>query len=95
LLDAEGVAFEYRDYIKEPLGADELRALFSKLGVPVGSLLRSNDKNYKALGLTSHESDEVLIAHIATYPSLMKRPIGVSGSQAVYGRPIENLLTLK
>ena len=95
MLEAEGIEFEYRDYIKDPLDAAELNDVIDKIDVPFKKLLRKNDKHYKALGLTGEESREVLIGHIAEFPSIMNRPIGIAGGKVVYGRPIENLLALK
>ena len=58
------------------------------------ALLRSRDAAYKELGLTGKEADDVLIGHMAAHPTLLQRPIGVSGDRAVVGRPITELLTL-
>ncbi len=94
MLEDEGIEFTYREYRKEPLSADELRAVFGKLGVAPKELLRKRDKAYKELGLSGKEPDDVLIGHMAAHPTLLQRPIGVSGDKAVVGRPIENLLEL-
>jgi arsenate reductase len=66
----------------------------SLLGVGPKAVLRKNDKAYRELELNGNESDEVLIEHMANYPTLLQRPIGIVGDKAVVGRPPENLLTL-
>ena len=94
MLNDEGLAFNYREYDKDPLSESELKAVFKKLGQKPRALLRKNDKAYKELGLTGEESDSVLIGHMAAHPTLLQRPIGVKGKKAVVGRPVENLLEL-
>lgn len=94
MLQSRGVEFTYREYRTEPLTAEELRAVFGKLGLRPKDLLRKRDKAYKELGLTGAEPDDVLIGHMAGHPTLLQRPIGVLGDKAVVGRPIENLQEL-
>ena len=94
MLDENGVAYRYREYRREPLSADEIRATLAKLGVPASAVLRVRDKANRALGLTGAEGDEALISHMAEHPTLLQRPIGVLGDRAVVGRPVERLLEL-
>ncbi len=94
LLKERGIAFDYRDYKKEPLTQVELRRLLKALGVHARELLRPRDPAYATLGLSGTESDAKLVPLIAEYPGLLQRPIGIRGSRAVVGRPIENLLEL-
>ncbi len=94
MLKEHGVEYRYREYTKEPLSEDELRAVFAKLGVPASALFRKREKVGKELGLTGKESDDVLIPHMAQHPTLLQRPIGVLGDKAAVGRPVENLLEL-
>ena len=94
MLDQEGVAYRYRDYRREPLDADEIRALLVKLRLRAQDVLRRRDGAFKELGLEGDEAEEELIAHMATHPTLLERPIGVRGSRAVIGRPVERLLDL-
>ena len=94
MLDSEGVAFEYRDYRKDPLDEADLRALFAKLGVAPAAVLRKNDRAYKTLGLSGSEDADTLVGHMAEHPTLLQRPIGIVGKRAVVGRPPERLLEL-
>ncbi len=94
MLKAHGRDYRYREYTQEPLSADELTRVVALLGVPPRALLRKRDAAYKSLGLTGDEPDAELIGHMAAHPTLLQRPIGVHGDQAVIGRPVENLLTL-
>ena len=94
MLNERNIAFHYREYTKEPLTEVEIRSVLAKLEVPVKTLIRRADKAYKELALTGNEPEEVLVAHIASHPTLLRRPIGVMGDRAVVGRPVENLLGL-
>lgn len=94
MLDARKVLYRYREYRKEPLGADELKKLLKMLGVSAKELLRKNDAAYASLGLTGKEPDAVLIPHLAANPTLLARPIAILGDRAVVGRPPEKILEI-
>jgi len=92
LLKAEDVPFHFRDYVTDPLSADEIRTLLRKLGSTAKQMLRTRDKAYKELGLTGRESEDKLVRHMAAHPGLLNRPIAVKGRKAMLGRPAETLL---
>ena len=92
MLEAEGVAFEYREYKQDPLSRAELEEVLKKLDVGPRDVLRTRDAN--KLGLTGDESDAELIGLMAENPTLLQRPIGVVGTRAAVGRPPEALLEL-
>ena len=94
MLEEHGVEYRYREYKKEPLDEAELRELFARLGMSPRELLRRRDKAFRELGLTGEESEERLIGLMAGHPTLLERPIGVVGDNAVVGRPVERLLEL-
>lgn len=92
MLKERGIAHTYRDYVKNPLTADEIRDVLGQLGVGPRDVLRKRDAT-KA-GLTGEEDDETLIGLMADNPRLLERPIGVVDERAVVGRPPERLLDL-
>ena len=92
MLKERGAEFRYREYKKDTLSADEIRAVLSKLGMTARDVLRKRDAS--KLGLTGQESDAQLIDLMAEHPGLLQRPIGVRGDRATLGRPVENLLAL-
>ena len=92
MLDERGAEYTYREYTQEPLSAAELKALFRRLDRTPAEALRQRDA--KALGLSGDETDAQLIAKMAQHPTLLERPILDNGTQAVTGRPVENLLGL-
>jgi arsenate reductase len=92
LLDEKGIAYRYRDYVREPLTEAEIRDVLARLDVPAREVLRRKDPAFQ--GLTGAEPDAELIAAMARHPTLLQRPIGVLGERAVVGRPPERLLEL-
>lgn len=94
MLEENDVAFTYREYKREPLGEDELRAVLRKLGKRASEVLRRRDRAFRTLGLTGEEDDDTLVRHMAAHPTLLERPIGVTDTRAVVGRPPDALLSL-
>jgi arsenate reductase len=94
LLDEKGVEYRYRDYVKNPLSEAEIRGVLARLGLRPKDVLRTKDRAFQELGLTGGEPDAELIAAMAGHPTLLQRPIGIVGDQAVVGRPPERLLEL-
>jgi len=94
LLRDRGVEFRYREYREEPLSESEIRSVLAKLGVQASDVLRRRDKAFRELGLTGKEANARLVALMARHPTLLERPIGVIGTRAALGRPLENLLSL-
>ena len=93
LLRARDVDVQVRRYLDEPLDAEELRSLAARLTSPMESLIRTNEPEWKALGLV--EPDETAcLAAIMEHPRLLQRPILDRGDCAVIGRPPEAILTL-
>jgi arsenate reductase len=92
LLKQRGADFEVINYFETPLTEADLRALLKKLGLSAREILRKDEPVAKELGINNMEfSDKELIAFMAKHPDLIQRPIVVRGSQAVLGRPPENV----
>ena len=94
MLKENDLAFEYREYREDPLSREELEGVFRKLGLRPRDAFRVRDRANRALGLTGEESDDELLSAMVEHPTLLQRPIGVVGDQAVLGRPPERLLEL-
>lgn len=88
------IEYQYREYTKDPLSESEIRAVLTKLGLSAGQALRKKDTANKVLRLKGDEPEKELIRYMAKHPTLLQRPIGVSGKKAVIGRPPERLLEL-
>jgi arsenate reductase len=94
LLEAEGVAFRYRESREDRLSETEVRRIVELLGVHPGDLLRARDPQCRELGLQATDPAGEIVAAMAAHPTLLQRPIGILGDRAVLGRPPERLLKL-
>lgn len=94
LLQGRGISPTIRHYLHDAPSIDELRAVVAKLRVPVNELMRTGEGAYKELGLDPDSSDDVLLKAMAANPRLIQRPILVTGTRAVIGRPPERILDL-
>jgi arsenate reductase len=56
--------------------------------------MRTNERIFRALGLSRTSDEEILIQAMLENPILIERPILVLGKQAVIGRPPERVLEL-
>ena len=95
LLREHGIEPEIVEYLKTPLASLQIKDIMEKLGESSSQIIRVKEALFKDLGLkgrslSSGEMCEILESH----PKLLERPIVVSGSRAVIGRPPENVLAL-
>ena len=94
LLEEHGVKPVVVEYLKTSLQHAELMSVLAKLDCSVHGMVRTKEAEYKEAGLCADSTDETVIAEIIKYPKLLERPIVVTDSQAVIGRPPENVLAL-
>lgn len=86
----QDLPLEIIEYMKTPLAKEQLAELLEQLGAPAGTMLRENEDEYKAMGL-SQADDETVLKAIAACPKLLQRPIVVYRGKAVIARPPERL----
>ncbi|SVB17873.1 uncharacterized protein METZ01_LOCUS170727, partial [marine metagenome] len=95
LLKENGIEPKIIEYLKTPLGINELKALSKMMGLRPKEFVRRNETEFKDNDLIQFlDNDNVLFQAMANYPKIMERPIIVRGNKAVIGRPPENGLTL-
>jgi arsenate reductase len=95
LLESHGVTPKVVLYLETPPDAKALKTLVKRLGLSrAHDLLRNKEAEYALAGLKADSKDDDVIAAMVKYPKLIERPIVISGSRAVIGRPPENVLTL-
>ena len=93
LLQEKGVEVSIIEYLKTPLAVEELEIIAQKLGLEPREFMRHSETEYGKVAdenLTRHE----LLDAIANHPRLLERPIAVTDTKAVIGRPPENVLVL-
>jgi arsenate reductase (glutaredoxin) len=94
LLEEHGVKPRIVEYLKTPPTAAELKTLVAALGMKPEQLVRKGEDVYKTEYAGKTLTDAQWIAALAKHPILIERPIVVKGSQALLGRPPENVLKL-
>lgn len=95
LLQERGAEVRIRHYLEDAPSAEELAAARAALGhPPVIEMMRPGEALFRELGLARTDSNDRLIAAIAEHPRLIERPLAISGTRAVIGRPPERVLEL-
>jgi arsenate reductase len=92
LLEERGITYQERLYLDDPLSAAELTELARRLGFPASEWVRRNESAYK--DLTADAKDNGILTAMAEHPILIERPILISATRAVVGRPPERILEL-
>lgn len=82
-------------YIKNPPTEDQLRDIIAKLEDPVTDLVR-RDSMWQKLGLTDADVATVdqVVAVLVRHKQLLQRPIVVTPTKAIIGRPKERVAAL-
>ncbi|MDG2089855.1 MAG: arsenate reductase (glutaredoxin) [Gammaproteobacteria bacterium] len=95
ILEENNIQAEVVLYLENVPSKKKLQELLQQLGKTPRDLLRKSEDAYKENGLSDTTmSDDALLDAMLTEPKLIERPIVVSGSSAVLGRPPENVLEL-
>ncbi|MGA0205959.1 MAG: ArsC/Spx/MgsR family protein [Ilumatobacteraceae bacterium] len=90
-----GVSAEIVLYIKTPPDEATLRDVIAKLEDPVTDLVR-RDSLWKKLGLTDDDvaTSEQVVAVLVKHKQLLQRPVVVTDTRAIIGRPKERVREL-
>ncbi|HOI86605.1 MAG TPA: arsenate reductase family protein [Lentimicrobium sp.] len=86
-LKTKVVEFEIRDYIRESVTVDELRALVDKLEMRPFDLVRTQEDYYKENLKGKTLSDDEWLEVMSGYPRLIRRPVIVKDDRAVLADP--------
>ena len=93
IIKDHGVEPEVIEYLKEPLGKNELVGIAKSLGVRPKEFVRKIEAEFKDNNVAGKlEKDDDLFEAMAKFPKIMERPIIISDLGAVVGRPPENVL---
>ncbi len=80
--------FDIYDYMKEGIDPDELARVIEMSDQPLEDFIRTNEPEYKELGLKDKKLTPREFAEIAArHPKLLQRPIVIKGGKAVVARP--------
>ncbi len=94
LLEDENREFKIRNYLQDPPTQKELKELLRKLGLKAIDLVRKKESLYQEEYSTIRLTNAEWIRVLSKNPRLIERPILISGTKAVIGRPPEKVLEL-
>ena len=94
ILQEARLDFKIVEYLKNPPGVEELSEVLEKLGISPIDLIRKGESEYKNLIKGKTLSDRQLIELMSQNPILIERPVVFNESQAIIGRPPENVLQI-
>ena len=94
LLEERGLEPEIVEYLKTPPDAATISKLLRKLGLKARDIVRANEDEFRASGLSLDAPADELIALIARAPKVLQRPIVEVGEHARIGRPPEQVLEI-
>ena len=82
------------EYLKNPPTFDELEEIIIKLKIHPKQLIRFQEDKTKELGISAGDqlTNEQWVTIMAKNPDLIERPIVITATGAVIGRPPENVL---
>ncbi|HHU95442.1 MAG TPA: arsenate reductase (glutaredoxin) [Alcaligenaceae bacterium] len=88
LLQERGFNPEIIDYLKNPLDAEQIKALIAQSNLSVRDVMRTNEDVYSTLALEQAD-DERLIQAMIENPILLNRPLVQTEKGVRLGRPLE------
>lgn len=84
-LQEHDLAYERRDYFRDRFSRDELAAILASVGLTPRDVLSTRAKAYKELVGERELSDDQLLDLMIQEPTLLRRPLTISGNEAVIG----------
>ncbi len=90
-LKEKGVEFEIIEYLKNPIGEDELKDVLIKLNAKPQEMIRTQEEVYRKQFKGKNFTDDEWVKIIVENPKLIQRPIIVKKYKAVWADPPENL----
>lgn len=93
-MEKAGKKYVLREYVKNPLDVSELQDLHEKLWGNIIDFVRTSEKEFTDLWLTKSSDDRSLLKAIQRFPKLLQRPIVISDTKAIIGRPPEKVLEI-
>ena len=94
LLEEQGKEVEIYKYLDESPSVNEIKSVLLRLNISARDLMRTKEKIYKELGLKDIEDEQILIEAMSKHNKLIERPIIITDTKAIIGRPPELVLEL-
>ena len=84
-LDEHQVPYERRDYFRDRFTRDELAGILATIGLTPRAVLSKRARAYKELVGDRELTDDRLLDLMIEEPTLLRRPLIISGHEAVIG----------
>jgi arsenate reductase (glutaredoxin) len=94
LLEEKGVDATVVKYLENTPSKEEIQSVLSKLGISARELMRTKETLYKELNLKEETDEEKLIEAMVNNPKLIERPVLITSTQAIIGRPPQKVLDI-
>jgi arsenate reductase len=94
LLRARAIEPEIVEYLVCPPTREEIETLVRKLGGTVHDIVRFEEPEFLASGLSRNADAGMLLDLLVAHPKLLQRPIVEHGDRARIGRPPERVLDI-
>lgn len=92
IVEESGSEVETIRYLDNPPDEATLRGLIAKLDAPITDFVRTNESEFKELGLSKNDLDaDTAVQAVLKYPKLLQRPILETNDKAIIGRPPEQI----
>lgn len=91
-LNEKKAEFEIFEYMKKGIEPTKLAEIIKSSDQPLSDFIRTNEPEFKQLGLKADELTVEAFAELAAqHPKLLQRPIVVKDGKAVVGRPVSKI----
>jgi Spx/MgsR family transcriptional regulator len=84
-LDERGITYDRRDYFRDRFTREELSGVLASAGLTPRDVLSKRARAYKELVGDRDLSDDQLLDLMIQEPTLLRRPLVISGDEAVIG----------
>lgn len=89
ILEDSGKDYEVVLYLENPPTKEELRQILTQLKIRPIDLVRKGENIWKENFRGKEMDDEEILTALSNNPKLIERPIVITGTKAVIGRPPE------
>lgn len=96
ILEQSNYSFIVKKYLSEEMSVNEIIDIIDKLGLShIDSMLRKKEATYKDLSINENNMTPQKWAKlIVENPIILERPLLVTNSQVIIGRPPENFIPI-
>jgi len=90
-LQEKGIEPDIVEYLKNPIGEDEVKDLLVRLHKNPTEIIRTQEAIYKSNFKGKNFTDDEWVKILVEHPKLIHRPIVVKGPKAIIGDPAEEI----